>query len=547
MHEAAFASSLLIMTGPQDPQYPQDPQPSYPPPQGPYGQYGAPQYPPPGQQYPAQQPYQQQGQYPPGGYGTPVPRPSLWQRLGARAERRPAPRLGVTLTGVGVVLVIVGILVWSFTYIIDGIRDGLFSGGGVASSDSRRYLGLALALIVVAIGYALVVTARTGPLVTAGVAASALGIPLALEFATFDLSGGDPFNTDAIVWVSVIAYLISYLFVRGARGHTSTWRWRSRSCGVTRSARPGRTPARSVRASSAASPAVSAARTASSPRSTTSRSPRSRWSSPWPTSRIAFVLDRRGRHGTALPFAVVGIPAMLLGIGMLAPDTEQVGTGIILLLVGVVLCRYGARYGRRFTAWFWGLSAAAGAVAIATKFATTGVGLGITMIVLGVVFAAGGWLAARSLREPDDMALVAARDAGAGPAGRGTAGLSAAASLGSGAWPMSVCARPARTMPPRSRGSRSTPGVRLRRRSCRPPCSSVTVRRPAAPGRRASPRRRRLAPRARRAGAEHAGRVHRPRPRPRTCSPTTRTRDHGRRSARCWSNRGGAGAGTARG
>ena len=59
---------------------------------------------------------------------------------------------------------------------------------------------------------------------------------------------------------------------------------------------------------------------------------------------------------------------------------------------------------RRFTAWFWGLVAAGGAVTIATKFASHGVSLGITMIVLGVVFAAGGWLAARSLREPDDMA-----------------------------------------------------------------------------------------------------------------------------------------------
>ncbi len=428
MHEAAFASSLLIMTGPQDPQYPQDPQPSYPPPQGPYGQYGAPQYPPPGQQYPAQQPYQQQGQYPPGGYGTPVPRPSLWQRLGARAERRPAPRLGVTLTGVGVVLVIVGILVWSFTYIIDGIRDGLFSGGGVASSDSRRYLGLALALIVVAIGYALVVTARTGPLVTAGVAASALGIPLALEFATFDLSGGDPVNTDAIVWVSVIAYLISYLFVRGARGHTfylalalaQLWGYAVGKAG----------PDTRAVSSTVVGGVTSGLGSTNSLVPSVDNESIAAVSLVFAVAyfAIAFVLDRRGRHGTALPFAVVGIPAMLLGIGMLAPDTEQVGTGIILLIVGVVLCWYGARYGRRFTAWFWGLAAAGGAVAIATKFATTGVGLGITMIVLGVVFAAGGWLAARSLREPDDMTPGGRRDAGAGPAGRGTAGLSAAAS-----------------------------------------------------------------------------------------------------------------------
>jgi hypothetical protein len=416
---------VLIMTGPQDPQHPQDPNPNYPPPQGPPGQYGAPQYgapqygtpqyPAPGQQqYPTQQFYGQQpsgpqGQYPPGGYGAHAstgPRPSLWQRLGARADRRPVPRLGVTLTGVGVVLVIIGILVWSFTYIIEGIRDGLFSGGGLSASDSRRFLGLALALIVVAIGYALVVIARSGPLVTAGVAATALGIPLAMEFATFDLSGGDPFNTDAIVWVSVIAYLASYLFVRGARGHSfylaltllQLWGYAVGKAGPDTRA-IGSSVVGGVSGgfggTSSAVPSVDNATIAAV-------------SLVFAVAyfAIAFVLDRSGRHGVALPFVVVGIPAMLLGIGMLAPDTKQIGTGIILLLVGLALCWYGARYARRFTAWFWGLAAAGGVVTIATKAATTGVSLGITMIVLGVVFAAGGWLAAKSLREPDDMAPV---------------------------------------------------------------------------------------------------------------------------------------------
>ncbi len=415
------------MSGPQDPNEPQYPQdPNYPPPSGPYGapqygptgqpagsqyppqQYPPPQYPP--QQYPPQQPPQH---FPHGAHGypgqpaAPGPRPSVWQRLGTRATHRAAPRFGVTLTGVGVVLVVVGVLVWGFTYIVDGVRTGLISGGGVASSDSRRFLGFALALIVVAIGYGLVVVARTGPLVTAGIAATALGIPVAMEFATLDLTGGDVVNTDAVVWVSIIAYLISYVFVRGARGHTFylglaaffLWEYAVGKAGPSTNAL-GSSIVGSVNGGSSSIPSIDTKTIAA-------------------VSLIfaiayyliAWYLDRTGRHGVAVPFVVVGIPAMLVGIGALVPDTKQIGTGILLLLVGLVLCLYGAKYARRFTAWFWGLVSAAGAVTILTKFATQGVSIGIAMIVLGVVFAAGGWFAAKTLNEPDDMADGAAADA----------------------------------------------------------------------------------------------------------------------------------------
>ena len=401
------------MSGPQDPndpQYPQDP--NYPPASGPYGAPPPGQYP---QHYPQHTgPYAAPGspQYPaqqfPPGPGTPYPgqptppgsRPTVWQRLGARATQRPAPRFGVTLTGVGVVLVVVGILVWGLSYIVDGVRNGLVSGGGVGAADSRHFLGFALALILVAVGYALVVIARTGPLVTAGIAATALGIPVAMEFATLDLSGGDPVNTDAIVWVSVVAYLISYFFVRGARGHTFylglsalvLWEYAvgkagpdtstlgSAVIGSTTGGSPG-VPSVDNKTIAAASLIFAVA-----------------------YYLIAWYLDRTGRRGVALPFVVVGIPAMLVGIGALAPDTKRIGTGIILLLVGLVLTRYGAVYERRFTAWFWGLASAAGAVVILSEFANQGVSIGIAMIVLGIVFAVGGWFAAKALDEPDDMA-----------------------------------------------------------------------------------------------------------------------------------------------
>src|SRR5690349_7120487 len=99
------------MTGPQDPYQhgPSDPQhrPAYPPQPGPA----------PYQPYPPHQSYGPYGPYGPSEppYQQPAPRAGLWDRLGARAVTRPVPRLGVSITGVGVALVVLGILVWGAT------------------------------------------------------------------------------------------------------------------------------------------------------------------------------------------------------------------------------------------------------------------------------------------------------------------------------------------------------------------------------------------------------------------------------------------------
>jgi hypothetical protein len=358
------------MSEPQDPHSGQYPQyPGYPPPQGGYG-------------YQPAQPA----------------RPEWRQRL----LRRPAPRFGVTITGVGIALAIVGIVVWGLTYIIDGISQGVAAGGSPASSDSRRFLGFALALVVVAVGYGLVVTARTGPLVTAGVAATALGVPVAMEFATLDVSSGQPVDTAPVVWVSVAVYLISYFFVRGARGHSFylgaalllVWEY------AIEQSLPS---------------ATALGRSVISPFTGTTTVPPIDTATLAATSLVlavgyflvAWALDHTGRAGAAVPFVVVGVPAMLVGIVALAPHAKQGGTGVVLALVGLVLSGYGARYGRRFTAWFWGLASAAGVVVIVADVAKQGTSAGLGLIVLGLVFVVGGWVAANAFEEPDDMAGVA--------------------------------------------------------------------------------------------------------------------------------------------
>ena len=132
------------MTGPQDPH-----DPNYP-------AYGAPE-PPAGPGYGAPPP----GYGPPAGYqpapaaGAPV---RVRRRLPARVHARPEPKFGVSMAGIGVALVTVGVIIWGGDYLGHGISG---QTGGV--SDSHRLLGVALSLVAIAVGYTLTITQRTGP------------------------------------------------------------------------------------------------------------------------------------------------------------------------------------------------------------------------------------------------------------------------------------------------------------------------------------------------------------------------------------------------
>jgi hypothetical protein len=349
------------------------------------------------------------GQYQPYPGGPPAPRPRLVDRLGDRLAERPAPRVGVSLAGAGVALVIVGVLVWGFAYTVEGVASS-FADGGDGGTGSRHYLGGVVALIVVAIGYALAIATQRGALATAGVAASALGVPVALEFFTLDISGGSGsvVNTDAVVWVSIAVWLISYLWVRGARGHSfylaltlyALWLY------ITDKASPS-----------------ALTRSVSFGTSTIAGGGDNLGTSSFDFGTLAGVsltigaiyylvawgLDRAGHRGAGVSFVLVGFAAVAFGIGALAPDLKQIGTGIVLLVVGVVIAAYGARYGRRFTTWIWSAGAALGGALIMVKLVADsgGPAIGIALIVLGAIFITGGALVAKALHEPDDVVTAA--------------------------------------------------------------------------------------------------------------------------------------------
>jgi hypothetical protein len=345
--------------------------------------------------------YPSQPGYPTMPNATPRPPGGLGARLAERTVRRPDPRLGITLAGAGVALAVVGVSVWGGDYLAGS------GGGGGDGSSGRRWLGIVLSLAAVAAGYALVVRRSRGPLAAAGVGASALGMPLLLGFSTFDTAhggqSGPPFSLDVIVLVSVLVWLVSYFALPGARGHVFylglaalvLWPY------AIDKAEP------SVFSQAFFLPLVSDAESLFG----ISAAPPD-WTTVAVLSLffglgyyvIAYLFDRGGRPGAAVAFVVAGLPATAGGIAAAGTDLHAVGTGVLLIVVGLVLAAYGARAGRRFTGWAWGAGVALGVSVIINKLAgDNNTAAGVSLILAGAVVVGAGHLLRSILHEPEDV------------------------------------------------------------------------------------------------------------------------------------------------
>ncbi|MDT4938713.1 MAG: hypothetical protein QOG80_2384 [Pseudonocardiales bacterium] len=337
-------------------------------------------------------PYPHYGQPPP----TPPQQPAQVARPRlalARVVRRPDPRFGVSLAGVGVGVAVIGVIIWGGGYLASGVGSG-------GTSDSHRLLGIFLSIFVTAAGYTLAVRQRSGPLATAGVVASALGVPVLMGFLTFSTSAsGSPFSFDAIAVVSIAVWLLSYLFVRGARGHafylglaaTLLWIY------LLDKAEPGAlSPAGFV--SSFVPFGIGGGN-------------RPDWGT---VSLISFLfgvgyyavmtgLDRSRRHGAGTPFAISGFLATVVGFVAAAPSLHVNGEGALLIVFGIVLGVLGSRSVRRFTTWAWAGAIGLGIVLlIGNGLRDNNAGAGIALIACGALLVAVGQVCSLALREPPD-------------------------------------------------------------------------------------------------------------------------------------------------
>lgn len=342
------------------------------------------------------------------------------RRLGDRVLRRAEPRFGITLSGVGILMVIVGLIVWATDYAVGDTDEG---------GDPDTTLGVILSLLVIAAGYFLLLRFKKGPLATAGVAAAVIAVPVLLAYATFDPveedrfvveEDGDfdedfeiettvpeaPFNIDIIAIVSIGVWLTTFLVVPHAAGRVFFlaaslfffWLY------LLEKAEEG-----------------AIAWLLSLPFG---------WlfwpfyfyggdssEGPDPTTigalslifglayyGAAFALDRTKRHGMATPFAVAGLVATGIGIAHLGGDLELVGSGLLLMILGTLLAVYGATQGRRFTTWTWSAGIGLGVLLIVGEaFDENAAGFGVSAMILGAGVVVLSWFVTGQFSEPDEM------------------------------------------------------------------------------------------------------------------------------------------------
>jgi len=341
----------------------------------------------------------------PGRFG--MPRPAVapprirqsWlsEQLGDRLVRRPEPRLTVTLAGIGVAVAILGAVLWAGDFATSGPPTGV---GGI--DDSRKIIGIVLGFGLAALGYAVAALARRGPLATAGTVAGALGVPLAMAFLTLnDGAGTHAVLVDPIVWTSLVTWSLAYLFVRGARGHAfllglgafTVWGY------VLDRAQPALLSRAEV------DHLVS----------------RGLGGHPSPVLNLAVVsnacllvgaaylligiwLDASQRAGAATPFVLAGTLALAAGVWAALPRLHELGVGIVAIVLGAVVALAAAHARRRFTTWTGGAGVGVGVVAIVESSLPANVaGAGAVLIAAGLVIVALAALAARLMREPDDL------------------------------------------------------------------------------------------------------------------------------------------------
>jgi hypothetical protein len=299
-------------------------------------------------------------------------------------------------------LAILGVLIWGGDYLTSGGGGG---GGGSGDGSSRRLLGAALSLAVAAAGYGLAIRARRGPLATAGVAASALGVPVLMGFLTFDTApsgSGPPLSLDALVLVSVLVWLVSYLVVPGTRGHAFylglaaliTWIY------LIEKAEPDTFGDALLGAFFFFGNPSFGGRSAPD----------------WTTISVlsllfglgyyavAFVLDRLGRSGPGAPLAVAGFLATASGVAAAAVNLPAVWTGVLLIVIGLILAYFGSRGGRRFTTWAWSAGVALGVTVIIAKLAgQNSAAAGVALILSGAAVVVASHVLTGVLHEPDEL------------------------------------------------------------------------------------------------------------------------------------------------
>lgn len=342
------------------------------------------------------------------------PTPTFLDSLGARSRRRAEPRTSIVLAGAGCALAVLGVLI-------------VAGDTGSSGDEFNRFPGILLSALVIAGGLFTLNQSERGAIATGGAVAAALGFPPLLFFLTVDEGSIPPYSTEAILLVPTLAWLALYAVGPGrgrpvflGLGLIGLWAGALQVTekvfdapylivpfffGLAGSAFGGEDGSSSGFEGDASSdlgggfygdlhiPDLGTIGLISL------------------LFGIGYLvltrwLDRRGHHGTAQPFALTTIPALVVGTLGMIDDLEQAGSGLLMLLVGSGLAYHGATTRRRGTAWFGGALAVFGAAVFLSDMADdpTIVGMLFLTAGIGIVFAGHGL--SRALDEPDELTVT---------------------------------------------------------------------------------------------------------------------------------------------
>jgi hypothetical protein len=318
----------------------------------------------------------------------------------ARDVRRAEPRAGVAITGAGCAVAVLGVIV------IGGDQLGGDGSGGT------QLPGIVLCLMVVIAGFVMIAAADRGPLVTAGVVASAAGIPPLLFFLSYDDGSFPPFSTEGILGGAAAGWIAAYYLSPG-RGHPTYL-----GAGLLASwllvleviESPLSFPFlflgssfASVDASGTVVDGPASGSLTSAPDFTTIGMISLLFGAGYALASRR--LDRAGRHGIATPFAFAALPVLAVAVVGLADELQEIGTGILLVLIGTALAAHGATIARRATTWIGGIAVALGVVIILSEVAPEDdvTVTGVLLLLGGAAIVIAAHLAAARLGEPDEM------------------------------------------------------------------------------------------------------------------------------------------------
>lgn len=355
---------------------------------------------------------------------------SFLDTLGERTRRRAEPRTSIAIAGAGCALAILGVLVVAGD---TGLDD--------SSGDFNKLPGILLSGLVVAAGFFVLAAARDGAVATGGTVAAALGVPPLMFFLTFDENSFPPYSTEGILIVSTLVWLGAYLvgpgrgrpFFLGA-GLIGGWLTLLQLTEKVFDApfSPfgwffGTSTTSFDSTGELIDPTTGELIDPGGEFGGDGFDSGPSFDVPDPATigmlslglGVAFLvcgrlLDKKGRHGAATPFAFAALPCLTVGVIGLAPDLEAAGSGLLMVGIGLALAYLGATVWRRATTWIGGAVAAIGLAIflgdMAGDNATTG---GMLFIAGGIGLVFAGHAIAVAISEPDEMAItygVAATD-----------------------------------------------------------------------------------------------------------------------------------------